>query len=100
MTWSWSRIRSWVVIASQLLFIAGDLLARLKMRPYGLNAGAFASWWFAAYIVVRTPAMFGQLWVLSKLVLGQTLPLFAAASKTVVGGGLAVAALVELTLPS
>jgi hypothetical protein len=62
------------VIASQLLFIAGDLLARLKMRPYGLNAGAFASWWFAAYMVVRTLATFSQ--------------------------RLAVAALVALTLPS
>jgi hypothetical protein len=107
-----------VVIASQLLFTAGDLLARLKMRQHGFDAGAFVSWWFAGYMLVRTLATFGQLWVLSKLVLGQTLPLFAAASvvlsmllsvtvlneglttKTVVGGSLAVAALVALTLPS
>jgi multidrug transporter EmrE-like cation transporter len=107
-----------VVIASQLLFTAGDLLARLKMHQHGFDAGAFVSWWFAAYMLLRTLATFGQLWVLSKLVLGQTLPLFAAASvvlsmllsvtvlneglttKTVVGGGLAVAALVALTLPS
>ncbi len=107
-----------VVIASQLLFTAGDLLARLKMRQHGFDADAFMSWWFAAYMFVRMLATFGQLWVLSKLVLGQTLPLFAAASvvlsmllsvtvlneglttKTVVGGGLAVAALVALTLPS
>jgi hypothetical protein len=105
-----------VVIASQPLFTAGDLLARLKMRQSGFEAGAFVSWWFAGYLLVRMLATFGQLWVLSKLVLGQTL--FAAASvvlsmvlsvtvlneglttKTVVGGGLAVAALVALTLPS
>ena len=67
-------------------------------------------------MLVRTVATFGQLWVLSKLVLGHALPLFAASSvvlsvllsitvlneglttKTVVGGGLAVAALVALTL--
>jgi hypothetical protein len=69
-----------VVIASQLLFIAGDLLARLKMRQHGFDADAFMSWWFATYMVVRTLATFGQLWVLSKLVLGQTLAMFAAAS--------------------
>jgi hypothetical protein len=69
-----------VVIASQLLFTAGDLLARLKMRQHGFDADAFMSWWFATYMVVRTLATFGQLWVLSKLVLGQTLAMFAAAS--------------------
>jgi multidrug transporter EmrE-like cation transporter len=107
-----------VVIASQLLFTAGDLLARLKMRQHGFDADAFVSWWFAGYMLVRTLATFGQLWVLSRLVLGHALPMFAASSvvlslllsvtvlneglttKTVVGGGLAVAALVALTLPS
>lgn len=104
-----------VVIASQLLFTAGDLLARLKMRQHGFDADAFVSWWFVGYMLVRTLATFGQLWVLSKLVLGHALPMFAASSvvlsmllsvtvlngglnaKTVVGGGFAVAALVALT---
>jgi len=107
-----------VVIASQMLFTAGDLLARLKMRQHGFGAEAFVSWWFAGYMLIRTVATLGQLWVLAKLVLGQALPLFAASSvvlsmrlsvtvlnegltaKTVVGGLLAVAALVALTLPS
>jgi multidrug transporter EmrE-like cation transporter len=106
-----------VVITSQLLFTAGDLLARLKMRQHGFAADAFLSWWFVGYMTLRTLATFGQLWVLAKLVLGQALPLFAAASvvlsvvlsvtvlseglttKTVVGGGLAVAALLALALP-
>jgi multidrug transporter EmrE-like cation transporter len=104
------------MIASQFLFTVGDLLARLKMRQRGFEADAFVSWWFAGYMLVRTLATFGQLWVLSKLVLGHALPLFAASSvvlsmllsvtvlneglttRTVVGGGLAVAALVALTL--
>jgi len=70
----------WVVIASQFLFTAGDLLARLKIRQHGFDAGAFVSWWFVGYMLVRTLATFGQLWVLSKLVLGHALPMFAAAS--------------------
>jgi len=107
-----------VVIASQLLFTTGDLLARLKMRQLGFDSEAFVSWWFAGYMLIRTTATFGQLWVLAKLVLGQALPMFAASSvvlsmllsvtvlneglttRTVVGGLLAVAALVTLTLPS
>jgi hypothetical protein len=105
-----------VVIVSQLLFTAGDLIARLKMRQLGFDADAFVSWWFAGYMALRTLATFGQLWVLSKLVLGHALPMFAASSvvlsmllsvtvlseglttKTVIGGGLAVASLVALTL--
>jgi hypothetical protein len=107
-----------VVLASQVLFTAGDLLARFKMRQLGFGAEAFVSWWFAGYLGLRTLATFGQLWVLSKLVLGHALPLFAAASvllslvlsvtvldeglttKTLVGAGLAVAALTILALPS
>ncbi len=105
-----------VVIASQLLFTAGDLLARLKMRQHGFETDAFLSWWFAGYMLIRTTATFGRLWVLSKLVLGHALPMFAASSvvlsmllsatvlnegltaKTIAGGLLAVAALVALTL--
>lgn len=105
-----------VVIASQLLFTMGDLLARLKMRQLGFGTEAFMSWWFAGYMLIRTAATFGQLWVLAGLVLGQALPMFAASSvvlsmllsvtvlnegpttKTVVGGLLAVAALAALTL--
>ncbi|MBB5981190.1 hypothetical protein [Kribbella solani] len=106
-----------VVIASQLLFTIGDLIARLKMRQHGFAADTFLSWWFVSYLTLRTVATFGQLWVLAKLVLGQALPLFAASSvilsmvlsatvlneglspKTLIGGGLAIAALVALALP-
>jgi hypothetical protein len=107
-----------VVIVSQLLFTASDLLARLKMRQLGFGAEAFVSWWFVGYMGLRMLATFGQLWVLSRLVMGAALPMFAAASavlsmmlsitvlneglstKTVIGGGLAIAALVALAIPS
>jgi drug/metabolite transporter (DMT)-like permease len=103
-----------VVIASQLLFTAGDLLARIKMRQLGFGPEAFVSWWFAGYLGIRTVATFGQLWVLSKLVLGHALPLFSAASvllslvlsvtvlnegltgRTIAGAALAIAALAVL----
>src|SRR6266540_6167085 len=121
--WGWTDILGVmnplvVVVVSQLLFTAGDLVARLKMRQLGFGAEAFVSWWFVGYMGLRTLATFGQLWVLSRLVLGAALPMFAAASvvlsmmlsitvlneglgtKTIVGGGLAIAALVTLTLPS
>jgi multidrug transporter EmrE-like cation transporter len=86
------------------------------MHQHGLDADAFVSWWFAGYMALRTLATFGQLWVLSKLVLGHALPMFAASSvvvsmlhsvtvlsqglttMAVIGGGLAVASLVALTL--
>lgn len=103
-----------VVIASQALFTAGDLLARWKMRQLGFATDSFLAWWFLGYFVLRTVAMFGQLWVLSRVDLSRTLPMFSATSvilsialsvavlhegltpRTVVGGGLAVAALVTL----
>jgi multidrug transporter EmrE-like cation transporter len=107
-----------VVIVSQMLFTTGDLPARSKMRQHGFATDAFLSWWFVGYMLIRTAATFGQLWVLAKLVLGQALPMFAASSvvlsmvlsatvlneglttRTVLGGLLAVAALVALALPS
>jgi uncharacterized membrane protein len=106
-----------VVVLGQLLFTAADLLARVKMRQHGFAPDAFVAWWFVGYMAIRTLATFGQLWVLAKLVMGQALPMFAAASvvlsvllsatvlnegltvKTAVGGGLAIAALLALALP-
>jgi multidrug transporter EmrE-like cation transporter len=94
--------------------IPGDESARARRARHPV-AEAFLSWWFVGYVLVRTLATFGQLWVLSKLVLGRALPMFAASSvvlsilhsvtvlneglttQTLVGGGLAVAALVALT---
>ena len=104
-----------VVVASQLLFTAGDLLARAKMRQLGFHTEAFLSWWFLGYLSVRTVATFGQLWVLSQVVLSRSMAFFSAASlvlstvlsvvvlregltvKTAVGVVLAILALVVLS---
>jgi multidrug transporter EmrE-like cation transporter len=105
-----------IVIGCQILFTTGDLLARAKMRHLGFHPQSFLSWWFVGYVTLRTFATFGQLWVLSKVSLGRGLPMFSAISvvltmvlsvtvlreglsvRTVVGGGLAVAALVTLAI--
>lgn len=105
-----------VVVVSQLLFTAGDLLARAKMRQLGFHTDAFLSWWFLGYLTLRTVATFGQLWVLSQVVLSRSMALFSAASlvlstvlsvvvlregltiKTAVGAVLAVLALVVLAM--
>jgi len=68
-----------IVIASQLLFTAGDLLARQHMRGNFALAN-FLTGWFLAYLVLRTAATFGQLYVLSTVDLGKTMALFGAAS--------------------
>ena|SRR6266487_3871356 len=67
------------VIASQLLFTAGDLLARQHLRG-DFTVANFLTGWFAAYLLLRTAGTFGQLYVLSAVQLGKTMALFAAAS--------------------
>lgn len=68
-----------VVIASQLLFTAGDLLARQHIKG-DFTAANFLTGWFAAYLLLRTAATLGQLYVLSAIDLGKTMALFGAAS--------------------
>ena len=68
-----------IVIASQALFTAGDLLARKHLRG-DFTVANFLSAWFVAYLVFRSVATFGQLYVLSTIDLGKTMALFGAAS--------------------
>jgi multidrug transporter EmrE-like cation transporter len=68
-----------IVIVSQLLFTAGDLLARHHMRG-NFAVANFLTVWFVAYLLLRTAATFGQLYVLSTVDLGKTMALFGAAS--------------------
>jgi len=69
-----------VVILSQLLFTGGDLWARSVLTKHGFHISTFISVWFLGYIVLRTLATFGQLYVLSNVKLGQSMALFGAAS--------------------
>ena len=82
MTWIKSPIV--VVVATQLLFTAGDLIARANMRNNPFALSMFLNWWFLAYFLIRQVAMFGQLYVFSALQLGKTMALFGATSIVVV----------------
>jgi hypothetical protein len=68
-----------VVIVSQLLFTAGDLLARAHIKGNFTIANLLTGW-FVVYLLLRTAGTFGQLYVLSSVELGKTMALFGAAS--------------------
>lgn len=67
-----------IIIGSQLLFTSGDLLARHYMPQQGFKLATFLSWWFLAYMTVRTVATFGQLFIFTQMELGRTMALFGA----------------------
>jgi len=68
-----------VVIVSQLLFTAGDLLARGHVKD-NFSVANFLTGWFAAYLLLRTVTTFAQLYVLSTVEIGKTIALFGASS--------------------
>lgn len=82
MTWLKSPVL--LIVATQLLFTTGDLLARANMRHSPFALSTFLSWWFLLYFALRQVAMFGQLYVFSTLQLGKTMALFGATSIVVV----------------
>lgn len=69
-----------IIIISQLLFTVSDLLARFYMLKQGFALTTFLSGWFLVYFLIRTGAMFGQLYVFTAIELGKTMALFGAAS--------------------
>ena len=69
-----------IIIGTQLLFTTGDLLARTYMPKQGFAFATFLSGWFLAYFLIRTIAMFGQLYVFTAIELGKTMALFGAVS--------------------
>ncbi len=69
-----------VALLSQLLFTAGDLMARSNMKAGGFTLANFCTWWFAAYMAIRQFATFGQLYVFSNFELGKTSAVFGAIS--------------------
>lgn len=82
MTWVKSPLL--VVVATQLLFTIGDLIARANMRHSPFVASTFLNWWFLLYFLIRQVAMFGQLYVFSALQVGKSMALFGATSIVVV----------------
>jgi multidrug transporter EmrE-like cation transporter len=81
---TWLKSPVLVVVATQLLFTTGDLIARANMRRSPFALATFLSWWFLAYFLIRQVAMFGQLYVLSTVQVGRTMALFSAPSLVVV----------------
>lgn len=78
MTWIKSPIV--IVVATQLLFTIGDLIARANMRHSPFVLSTFLSGWFLLYFLIRQVAMFGQLYVFSTMQVGRTMALFSATS--------------------
>jgi uncharacterized membrane protein len=82
MTWIKSPVA--IIVATQLLFTTGDLIARANLRHHPFTLSTFLSGWFLLYFLIRQVAMFGQLYVFSALQLGKTMALFGATSIVVV----------------
>jgi multidrug transporter EmrE-like cation transporter len=81
---TWLKSPVLVIVATQLLFTTGDLIARANMRHSPFTLSTFLSWWFLVYFLIRQVAMFGQLYALSALQIGKTMALFSATSLVVV----------------
>lgn len=77
MTNTWPII---ILVGSQLLFTSSDLMARYYMTKFGFTTAAFISVWFLVYMLIRTLATFGQLYVFTSVDLGKTMALFGAVS--------------------
>jgi multidrug transporter EmrE-like cation transporter len=76
----WLKSPVVMIVGSQALFTAGDLLARANMRKGGFSLAAFVTWWFVIYFTLRTAAMFGQLYVLASVPIGKSMALYGATS--------------------
>jgi len=69
-----------IIVGTQLLFTSSDLIARSYMSRLGFSTATFLSLWFVVYILIRTLATFGQLYVFSSIDLGKSMALFGAVS--------------------
>jgi uncharacterized membrane protein len=77
MTLNWPII---IIVGTQLLFTSSDLIARSYMSRLGFTTATFLSLWFVVYLLIRTLATFGQLYVFSSIDLGKSMALFGAVS--------------------
>jgi multidrug transporter EmrE-like cation transporter len=68
------------------------------MTTTGFTPQSFFSGWFLLYFFIRNIAMFGQLYVFSKIELGHTMALFGVVS-IVVANGLGLLFLKEVLTP-
>lgn len=75
-----------VIVLTQILFTASDVVGRHIMTTTGFTPASFFSGWFLFYFLIRNLAMFGQLYVFSKIELGHTMALFGAVSIILANG--------------
>ena len=75
-----------VVALTQILFTTSDVVGRHMMTTTGFTPASFFSGWFLFYFLIRNLAMFGQLYVFSKIELGHTMALFGAVSIIMANG--------------
>ncbi|MES2971732.1 MAG: hypothetical protein V4702_05415 [Patescibacteria group bacterium] len=67
-----------VLIGAQMLFTLGDFMARANLTKTGFSSAMFLTWWFGAYVLLRSVATVGQLYVLSQLPIGKTYSILGA----------------------
>jgi multidrug transporter EmrE-like cation transporter len=90
---------AFIIIGSQLLFSASDLIGRWAMKTQGFTLASFCTVWFLVYTVIRQIAVIGQLYIYSSMELGRSVALFGAGS-IVIGNLIGVLLLKELlTVP-
>ena len=77
---AWFRSPIIITVGTQLLFSAGDLLARANMRKNGFTLAAFLNVSFWVYMLSRQIATVGQLYILATVPVGKTMALFGACS--------------------
>ena len=69
-----------VIVATQVLFTTSDVIGRYFMTTSGFTLKSFVSLWFLGYVLIRSVATVGLLYVFSRIELGQTMALFGAVS--------------------
>lgn len=68
-----------VVLITQLVFSATDLLARSHLRSANFGVSSIAQPWFIWYAAIRVISTFAQFYVFTKVDLGKTVTLFSIA---------------------
>ncbi len=69
-----------ILILTQLVFTASDVLGRHFMHKYGFTINSFLHGWFIIYVLLHSLATLGQLYVFTTIQLGKTITLFAIVS--------------------
>lgn len=69
-----------ILICTQIVFSASDLLARANLSKYGWAAESFYKWWFVGFVFLRIVATIAQLYIFARIPIGKSAALFGAVS--------------------